>query len=359
MKKNQSLSEVTQNYLNKKKEEQLALLLTCAKKHVRRWLAKQIWYIQNESSENFITNVALEYIVRVMEDRISILPEKAIINLAYQMHYKPQQLRSKEGLSSRKAVYSRVTSRLSLKDKLNKALKSFPTHMKYSLLYAVAFPNQAHLKKIYKKYYTETEYNLLMLKVNKLQDSLIQVDLGLKLPNTQAARLLVLSALHRVSPALLVLLLLLGDINKFIQFCTLFQGQKIIMPSMKKLIQEIEETTKLAAKLEKGKLTAQESKMLALLATETKSIKNLDFDITLNPLLSEYLGQAAEIVLDNYKGLQKKVISQLEVTDPRNLSRAYKFFDSEINAQFGLIKNILQSVEAMEKLQNLPKRRKK
>lgn len=309
-------------------------------------------------TEIFDKDTVLEFIYRFLGNRDEVSPTRALRNAAYEKIKNCINDANVPHIESYDAfVYSvDVTSRLVFEESLEVTLFGLPLRVQASILYLIYFPDKTtELKSIN----SLIDYFLVLQSIERLRKMVNTIkndDISsfyFTLPKTQIARLLMVSSLYKTSPATLVLLMQEKNLNSLVQFCTLFGGQKVSIPTVAELVETIKKSSDLAGRLEEGHLSIGDQESLAYLASDLDGTEEYNQDIILNPVLSAFFEKILQITLKNYDNYQKKIVEEVDRTDPEDIMRVYDIMNRELRTQIQLITEISSSIEGREEINRI------
>ena len=248
-----------------------------------------------------------------------------------------------------------VQSRLIFEETLEDLLFLLPLHVQSAILFLIFYPNKDRL---FRSLYPTIDYFLILRGIGYLRQRLnleneSQEYFKFDLPDSQTARLLFISSLYKLSPGILVLLMQTKNLEIVLQFCKLFGGQSLHIPSITELSRTLSYASIISQKVEDGsRVGDQES--LAYLATEISEIKNLDYTkLSLNPLLSSFIEKSLHVTLENYQLAQKRLVSSMDTTSPTDIIRVFDLINKEIFSQTSLLLQLTTSIEDYSGIQKI------
>jgi hypothetical protein len=245
-----------------------------------------------------------------------------------------------------------AVSRLIMQESLEEVLQDLPLRIQASVLYLVYFPN----KTSYFRYIQNStlDYFIILQGIEKLQKMVNNIpneevaSFYFKLPETQIARLLLISSLYKISPATLVLLMQEKNLNSLLQFCTLFGGQSVAIPTVAELKHTIQQASDLSTRLEEDRITIGDQEALAYLASDLDEVTDYNDEIPLNPVLSAFFEKILQITLKNYDTYQRKLIEGVDPENVNDVIRIYDIMNRELKTQIQLLTQISGSIEQKE-----------
>jgi hypothetical protein len=314
----------------------------------------RINYPDLEIDPSFDREVVLDSVQAILSETRTTTPARIVVNTAYtKVKEHIHQAQEPKFDSFDAFSYSvDVPSKLLLEEKLHDLFEEIPLRIRAAILYLLYVPE--HLNR-FEKICSFAEYVFLIRTMFRLKDQQslkISMDsaLDFTLPTTQIARLLLVSSLYKLSPAILVLLFLLKDVNLLYQFCLLFGEKTVTIPSLETFAQTIQKSAQLASKLESQGISIGDRESLALLATELDDIQAVDSNAVLNPVLSAFFEEMIHITLDNYERMQRKLVDSVDLSDPNDIVRVYEIMNRELTTQVNLVLQISGSVDTAQDL---------
>lgn len=251
-----------------------------------------------------------------------------------------------------------LQSRLVFEETLHEVLMFLPLHIQSAILYLIFYPNSDTKFRVL---YTPLDYYLILQGIQHLREHL---DISKEehnyfcfdLPTSQTARLLLVSSLYKLSPAILVLLMQTKKLEIVLQFCKLFGGQTIKIPRISEISSVLTHASEIAQKVEDG-IQVGDQESLAYLATDIASMQGGKYDqLVLNPLLSAFIEQSLSVTLTNYEAAQKRLVSAMNTSDPEDIFRVRTLLDKEIMSQAYLLLQLttpIDSYPAIQKILNI------
>ena len=309
-------------------------------------------------NSNFADDVLVECLQRILIEEKTVSPTKVLRNITHE--YIEQRLKEADIILPEtpdvQAHNIDIQSRLIFEETLQSTLNLLPLHVQSAVLYLIYFSNR---EQMFKRTYSTLDYFLIVKTINYLRKSLSFVEdeaqeyFDFNLPVSQTARLLLVSSLYKLSPALLVLIMQTKNLDLVLQFCKLFGNQSVKIPTIAKLSETIEHAAELARKVEDGfRVGDQES--LAYLATELEGIKQVDYSkLYLNPLLSSFIEQSLQTTLKNYAAYQKRLVSSVDTTDSKDILRVYDIMNKEIFSQANLLLQLTTTIDDYSSIRNV------
>ena len=308
--------------------------------------------------EMFDKDMVLEYLYNTLGGRDKTNPTRNLRNIAYA---RIKNLIEESDTPHMESYDSHVyvvnpASRLMFQDALKEVLKDLPLRIKSGIMYLLFFPDNEYILKTVME--SKIDLFITLQGIRKLQK---MVDTGnteehsfqFKLPDTQISRLLLVSSLYKISPAVLVLLMQGRNLTSLLQFCTLFGGQTVTVPTVAEFKRSIQQSSELAARLEEGELTIGDREALAYLASDLESIEDVDEDMPMNPVLSSFFEKNLQITLENYDNYQKRLIQEVDTKNIEDMMRIYEVMNKELRTQIQLVTQISSSVEGRDEIRKI------
>lgn len=307
--------------------------------------------------ETFSQEVVRECIQRIIVEKKAPTPTRLIRSITHN--------KIKEVLARSEIVMPDVTrmltytvdmrSRLVFEETVSDTLFLLPLHIQSAILYLIFYPDSDTQ---FRSLYSTLDYFLVLRGIGFLRNMLeIETErygrLDFDLPGSQTARLLLVSSLYKLSPALLVLLMQTKKLEIVLQFCKLFGGQAVKIPRLSELSNVIKRAAEIAKKVEEG-IQVGDQESLMYLATELGTVKGVEYDqLSLNPLLSTFIQKSLDITLRNYEAYHKRVITSIDTTNPEDVLRGYLIMNKEIISQTHLLLQLTTSIEDYPGIQKI------
>lgn len=304
----------------------------------------------------FDREIALEFISCLVSDNIKTTPARKAKSLAFNHIFSEIEdsgTRYMNGFD----FYSytkKPGERLCLEDDLLSIIGTFPTRLKSSVIYLLYYPERLPLFKDFGIPLIDVIVIILALyKLKKIMKETPNLKFSFNLPTTQISRLLMVSALYKLSPQILVLMMLFKDLNSLLQFCVLFEEESFTIPKLDTVIQVIKKSSELAERLEDEEIAIKDRESLAYLATEANGIEEINPDTELNPVLTTFFEGIFGITLKNYDDFQQKLIKQVDLGDPEDILRVYDIMNQEIGTQINLLTQISSAIGNKDELNRI------
>jgi len=163
------------------------------------------------------------------------------------------------------------------------------------------------------------------------------------LNTTQIARVLMAMSMHRTSPVLSVLYLMLNDMQPLLQFCILFGDESLPIPTLDKVVDAISVASDLSKGVERGTISGDNALYLSSLVTKDATKASLS-DMEFNSTLYDFLQESFTATIKAYSNLQSKVLESVNVCDPDSIAELYKVLSRESKAQLNLSNALAKSM---------------
>lgn len=336
-----SLKDLTEAYLENKDKELIPTIYSIAVEEVGKWMKYQKKVRYNEFPDGFATEVALEFIVRLYEDRITNTPLSVILSIARSFVGKYVYTKFSDDVKGWRVVSPDVEEDLLTSEFITKQLEDLSQEVKAKVIYLLVYPEEFQRVR---NLQSNTEFYLGMIRMYKIKGkfSVNKYNFPI-LPQTQISKILLLSALYKQSPALMIMFLLMGDTQKFLQFCSLFGGSSFQVPESGDLTKIISNVSSLVSELEKKDLSeVLDSDTLMLLCMEGKNINTKVNVGKLTPVVELYIEHTINSLVDNYNKLQDRLVTDLNLCDQRELKDIYKVLTNELSTQFMILKSLFE-----------------
>lgn len=339
------LNELTESYIKIRDSEIIPELYQEAVDEAAKWLRMQKKIIYDEVPKSFPEEVALEFISRAYEGMITNVPYYVLLSIARALTSKYVYSRGAGEVSASKVTFDNPDERLVLEEFLSQQLEGLSVQLQSILIYLLVFPEE--LRRIRKLYKDDSDFYVGMVRLYRVKQKLAfaDFDFSVWLPKTQAAKALLLSSLYKLHPGLLVLFLLVGDVSKFLQFCWLFEGQSVSVPTVHSLLSVVESCSSLASKLERGEIFSEsERKDLALLCSEAESVSTSGKG-RLTPFLEIYLRRTIDSLGSEFKKFHSRVVRGMDICDSKEVVQVYRALSKELDAEFSVFNNIIELLD--------------
>jgi hypothetical protein len=346
---------ITEEFLKVKDPELIQEFLNLGMKVVK---SVRNFYPDLVLDETFDKDIILDFTDRIIREKDLVSPSRSLRNIAYnriQVLIEEADTPRIETLDAQ--VYEMdASSRLIFEESLQEVLKGLPLRIQAAILYLVYFPEKSN--QLYSICPSILDFFLILRGIERLKN-MVDISEGsesyfqFKLPETQISRLLLVSSMYKLSPASLVLFMQMKSFPNLLQFCSLFGGEQVSIPTVGELQEAIQNSSELANRLEEGKITVGDQEALAFLASDLNGVENYDLDIPLNPVLSAFFEKILDITLKNYDNYQKRLISSVNVESTTDIMRIYEVMNKELRAQIQLVMEISGSLEGQEEVRRV------
>ena len=315
-------------------------------------------YADLNLDETFDGDMVLEFLQRHFSERTFKSPTRSLRNIADNRIKELIEEAEVPSIDSFDAqVYSMdVNSKLILEESLEELFIDMPLRIRAGILFLIYYPEEsANLQTVIPSL---VDYFLVLQGIDKLRDMVETVSeepskIRFKLPDTQVARLLMVSSLYKVSPATLVLLMQSKSLTNVLQFCTLFGGQTVEIPTVAELSRTIQSSSELAARLEDKDLSVSDKDALAYLASDLDDVSEFDEESSLNPVLSTFFEKIFSKTVENYDNFQKQLFASVDRDNDDDIMRVYDILNKELSVQIQLITEISGSLEGREEIEKI------
>ena len=342
--------------IHEKKSEYLPGVITSGISLARNVMR---YYGDLRLDDSFAKDIVLECLQKSLGEDHQISPTRLLRNIAY-TNIKRLIQDADFSIPENPDVHVYtvdIHSRLVFEETLHDVLFLLPLHIQSAILYLIFCPDNDRL---FRSLYSSLDYFLILSGIDHLRTSLPvskerQTYFNFDLPVSQTARLLLISSLYKLSAPVLVLLMQTQNLEIVLQFCKLFGGQTLTIPTIPELSSTVERAAEIANTVEDGfRVGDQES--LAYLATNLDNIRSIDYEkLSLNPLLASFMEESLGITLKNYDACLKRLVSSMDTTDPEDILRVDISLNKEIFSQAYLLLQLTTSVENYPSIQKILK----
>ena len=330
--KKEKFESLVETYLKSKEKELIEQIYIGARECVDIWMHTQLRFKHDEFPSNFQDEVALEFISRVYENRMTNKPYYVLLSIARLLSRKFIYTSSSDVLESQSVVSKGSDDRLLFEEYVQQEIKGLSKVMQGLLFYLLVYPEE--FQNVYKLHSSTPEFYICIVKLSRIRNEFLFRDSNFNLivPDTQASRVLFLSSLYKHSPALLVLFLLFKDVAKFVQFCLFFGGETVKVPDISTLMEMMDNKS----------LAGEESidDLLQVFSVEGK--ENIEGTVKgVTTILQIYLQKSIGELVDNYNKFQKKLVEGVDVCNSRDIEKVYKVLRKELGSQLLILKRVL------------------
>jgi len=158
--------------------------------------------------------------------------------------------------------------------------------------------------------------------------------------------------LYSIDPALVVLFLQMRDVTGFLQFCLLFEGKSIQIPTVTELQNVISKSVKFSKQMDNGKVLTDYDLSIFALEVDRKKFKEAE-DFKFTPVLDVFFDRSLTNLFESYKNFHDRLIKSVDVCDPSDVRKVYKVMLQELTAQVALFRSITQSVGFVDSIRDL------
>jgi len=300
----------------------------------KTWMYHQGGMSYNEFPETFPQEVALEFVSRVYEDRITNTPYAVLLSIARGGVAKLIQAPVSDKVKSYRTVFCDPTEQLLFEEHLEQTLSVLPLASKGSFIYLLHYPEE--FERIRALYKTSVLFYLVAAKLYKTRREFFLSQYDFKMPNTKTAQALLLAALYNLSPILMVMVLLTEDLSKFFQLCLLFGGTKVEIPSLSTAVDTIVRSTELGKTLDDGKpLTNTQKGLLASFCVSKEQGESLAL------IPGMYFHRILTSLTSSYEAFQERLVKGLDVCNPDEVRKVYEVLAKEMKTQSAIFSNVL------------------
>lgn len=304
----------------------------------KAWMYHQGRVSYNEFPETFPQEVALEFLSRVYEDRITNTPYAVLLSIARGGIAKLIQVPVSDKVKSYQTVFCDPTEQLLFEEHLEQTLSVLPLALKGGFAYLLHYPEE--FERIRMLYRTSALFYLVAAKLYKTRREFFLSQYDFKVPNTKTAQALLLAALYNLSPILMVMVLLTEDLSKFFQLCLLFGGKKVEIPTLSVAVDTVVGSTELGKTLDDGKpLTSAQKVLLASFCMDKKRGESL-------ALIPEmYFHRILTSLTNSYEAFQGRLVKGLDICNPDEVRKVYEVLAKEMGTQSAIFGNILNLLD--------------
>lgn len=318
---------------------------------VKQWMFIQRRIPISEFPEGFLEDVVLTFISRLYDETVSNKPIKILLAIANSVGHKYFTTNFVDGMqvvSVESSVDKIGLLRESIDDRFVGLSELIKSTILYLLLYPSEYPKMLELHKNNPEFYCGL-VSLLAIKKQILQQK--DSEFVSKDFTTQTSKALLLSSLYSIHPALVVLFLQMGDVSKFLQFCILFSGQTIQIPTTAKLKDVMSKASAFGNLIDEGKVVTDYRLVPFVTELDKNDVQEGNFNFT--PVLSQFLQDSLTQILEKYDRLHDRVIKGLNICDAKEVKQVYKVLSKELVSQIKLMQSVNQSFEFVDSLKGL------
>lgn len=332
------INTLVDKYFEERDNDLISEIYEEAVRNTKAWMYHQGTMRFNEFPETFPQEVALEFISRVYEDRITNTPYAVLLSIARGGTAKLIQVPVSDKVKSHRTVFCDPTEQLLFEEHLEQTLSVLPLALKGGFAYLLHYPKE--FERIRALYKTSALFYLVAAKLFKTRREFFLSQYDFKVPNTKTAQALLLAALYNLSPILMVMVLLTEDLSKFFQLCLLFGGKKVEIPTLTTAVGTVVGSTELGKTLDDGKsLTDDQKELLASFCIDKKQGESLAL------IPSAYFQRILTSLTSSYETFQDRLVKGLDVCNPDEVRKVYEVLAKEMGTQSAIFGNILQLLD--------------
>lgn len=315
--------------------------------------------LTNKPYEEFDDDISLDFIQFVISNRDIGDPVFKIRSLINYRLDKAKRVKNKQSLNllntnEEKNFYNYTfKDRFKLEDTINKTLYGLSDSLKISIIYYVKYP-ELLLK--YTSSTNDINKYIIVCKTFEILRTLMKNEstINISFSSNRIADLLRLSGIYNLSPACFVLLNLLGDFRKFIQFIMLFENTSIHIPKLSDLSDVISTSNEISDKFNDGNLSIKDRENLSTLVTNVK-LEDIDTNTELSPFINEFIAKIVETSNKSYEKLHDKLIKNLDYSNPDKIRKIYEILNKEHKSSIRLFAEIVSSLATVEDIRKIIK----
>lgn len=319
-----------------------------AKEEVGRWFKYQTFVKTFDlRPDEFVEEVALDFLLKLCEGRCGKRPGAMIGSIATSRATKQNLVFSGDALKKEVAYDLRPDRRLELKDVVARNCKGLDAFRRATLYYLLEYGEDFVSWKHYLK--RDVLFPLIMIRWWRIRRESMYTFANLEklFPTSLISKALFLSALYKRSSGTAVLLLLLGDVTKLIQFCSLYGGETLLVPKEDELMALLGMTNTLAGG-DLSKLDVTELELLRLFSFEGGSVKDGDPG-TLTPVLGEFLRNSVEELMAVSGEWWKHMTEDIPIRGVGEVLHIWDKLAGEVGSQYKLLAGLVRCVDSITK----------
>jgi hypothetical protein len=321
-------------------------------KKVKNWIFIQSRVSLDSFPEGFVEDVVLTFISRLYDRTISNKPTNILLTIANEKATKYAFTTFTDSVSNN-IVDFRVDNSKILGEYVEDKLKDLSPEIRSTILYLLLHPSEYSRMLSMHKDNPEFYFGLSrLISIRKKIEKQKTYGISKKDFSTHTSKALLLSTMYSIHPSLVVLFLLLGDVSKFLQFCVLFSGESIQMPTVEQLKNCISTVRKFGERVEKGETITDYSLVPFVTEIASQDVEEGE-DYNLTPILNQFLESSLNKVLESYDTMYDRLIKGVRICDPNDVKRIYKILSKELTSQVKLMQSINQSFGFVDSLRGL------
>ncbi|QIG71695.1 hypothetical protein EVB94_224 [Rhizobium phage RHph_TM40] len=312
--------------------------------------------LRNVSNEDFDQDVCLDFISMILTGRDIQNPTykiKSIIEFRIRNNSRTYRLDDGDmDVLEDMESSDYVDNRLLIDEIIRRETEGLPDRVVVQILYYVS--NPAYIKNYIKMAPECPEKYVIVLKTYYIRRKIMDdksKELNITVSKDRVANLLLMSGLYNTSPPAFVLLSLMKDFKNLLQFLVLFEGQSIKIPTIEQINHIFSDSSHVSTAFENDTLTINNKEMLASLVTDT-DLSQIDADTKLNRFIDEYLSELINVATKNYDVIQTRLLKNIDYTDTKRVSEAYKIINQEMTAQIKLMGEIVSTLSTIKDIRS-------
>jgi len=305
---------------------------------IKAWMYHQGSMSFNEFPDTFAQEVALEFLSRIYEDRITNTPYAVLLSIARGGAARLIQVPISDEIKSYRTAFHDPTEQLLFEEYLEQTLSVLSLPLKGSFVYLLHYPEE--FERIRGLYKASIVFYLVAAKLYKTRREFFLSQYDFVVPKTKTAQALLLAAMHNLSPILMVMVLLTEDLSKFFQLCLLFGGTKVEIPSLSVAVEAVVGSTELGKTLDGGKkLTNTQKELLASFCIDKEQGESLAL------IPSIYFHRILASLTSSYEAFQERLVKGLDICNADEVRRVYEVLTKEMSTQSEIFSNVLKLLD--------------
>lgn len=336
-----SLGNLLVDYAASKDDSTLVQILNESKKVAAGWVRRHTRLPLGPSFDDFVDNVSLEFVSRVIQGSVADNPISNILNIARDGFATYDQYIDHEALSSIEDHLHRAE----VVDLVKSIIKKLPAELVQPFLYLLAFPGKTgQVKRLLGG---GMPFYLIALDVKRVRRKMREYegdDNTSPVPQSIMGHMLLMESLFHKSPALLVIFLMFKDMSTFLQFCALFSGETIEFPDFRDLKGTLKSVSELTDNLTTGDFTDTNRTVLKSFIVE--NLESTDCE-TMSPVMESFCVESMKSLFSNYDAMQKKLISDIGNGSFEDVKKVMQFMSAEATTQFNLFNEMTKALRSV------------
>lgn len=330
-----TIATLYQQYSETKNENLLYEIFLQVVGITRAWVKTNNLYREHELPEEFISEVALEFLVRLRSQQMYI-PKNFVYYIYEMCRASARKHVARHILGETDERWSdNPIDKLIDREKLQALTKDTTDKVRSLVIHYYIYRDIEILRNV-RGLLTKTEYLDLSKRVFSMTDETTKSKHTFEenLPTTPIGQAMFFSMLMDRYPEVASFLVFLKDYRKFFQFLSLFEGMTIKIPNVQDVVEDLVEVSRSLERLEKGRSLMTDLDVLRRFIIDSRP------DLRVEDRLVTFVTTVFDLILKRYTDATEVTIDKLSGMSAKELAEVYEMFNKNFAAQV----NLLQAV---------------